>query len=377
MSSITKESVAAAATAQVAVTYLATMATLEVMAIWKAVAGQGSKGAATFVRQAARVIGLRSRQISQITAAEIRLQRTLRTGTPLVLPDFDGRTFKVDASLNEIREDFVDTVKEYAPEALKPNPKIPKVPRKVEPPPPVAPATKFEPYRKPSARAVDLDPIKGERIAKLEQQIRREEAATEAATEAALRGVMKKIAKLEAQKKARKKAREAVQVDDPASKRGPADELAEDLAMQMRQVGNIAWSAARARAARMEATVAQADRSVIGYIRMHSSFDGSNPCAFCAALLSRGAVYKSAAKAGGGIGAITQYHPNCRCKGVAIYKGEDPMSGDDPRFEANRFYADLWQTQVRKKGLRGDYARKGWRNLIDSYNRGQWQPGAA
>ena len=365
-----KESATAAATLQVAVAYLATVATLELMTLWADTAAKGAEGAVIFVRQAAKVIGLRRRQISQITAAEMRLQRTLRVGKPYRLPDFDGRPFKSRTSLDQIRDEFVDAVRRYAPEALKPNPKIPVIPRKTLAPEKGTPSVPFTPYSKPPSRSVDFAEIVDEALDGLIDELRAEEAALERTTQDALKAFAKReVARERTPKKG----------DKPTKKKRKSqeDEAAESLEAAQRSAGQIAWSASRAHAARMDAKVAQRDPNVVGYIRVHYSFDGSKPCAFCAALLSRGAVYKSAATAGGQINSITQYHPNCRCKGEAVYKGEDPMSGNNPKYEANRFYKSLWDSQIKKKNLRRDAARKTWRNTIDAYNRGHWRPGDA
>ena len=69
------------------------------------------------------------------------------------------------------------------------------------------------------------------------------------------------------------------------------------------------------------------DRRVLGYRRVTSG----SPCAFCAMLASRGAVYTSARTAGEG----HHYHDGCSCTAEPMYAGGEPP--------ADQRWADLWQ----------------------------------
>lgn len=80
------------------------------------------------------------------------------------------------------------------------------------------------------------------------------------------------------------------------------------------------------------------DRRVVGYARVSKT---GAPCHFCAVLISRGVVYKSLASAGGGFyDKGHEYHPNCQCFAVPIYKMSDYHSMS--LFDENRELRKLW-----------------------------------
>lgn len=97
------------------------------------------------------------------------------------------------------------------------------------------------------------------------------------------------------------------------------------------------------------------DKRAIGYVRV--SLTGT-PCGWCAMLISRGPVYKSASSAGYGEG--DQYHDNCHCIAVPVFS--DNQYQNDPRFALNRQYAEQWPQVT--KGLRGKQALSAWRRFI-------------
>lgn len=84
------------------------------------------------------------------------------------------------------------------------------------------------------------------------------------------------------------------------------------------------------------------------------------PCAFCAMLLSRGAVYSGKHEAlrhdvahpNGTHG----YHPNCHCYALPLFAG---ASIEGSRFAVNREMRDLWYKDFGGKGLKG---KSGWRS---------------
>lgn len=71
----------------------------------------------------------------------------------------------------------------------------------------------------------------------------------------------------------------------------------------------------------------ESDRRVLGYRRVTSG----SPCAFCAMLASRGAVYKSAESAGEG----HRWHDGCSCSTEVLYSRDEGPA--DQRWSA------LWQ----------------------------------
>lgn len=354
--SIAKEAVAAQVTTQVAIAYLASVAYLELVRLWSEVGVGGTSAtvrAATFVARAGKVLSLRSAQAAQITLTNERLQRAIRTGRVLRLPDVDGVLFAADPVLGDVRREFIEAVEAYAPEALKPSPQLPPLPRMARP---AAPSEELLRDYIPYSPEVAPPSLNGKKLKldedpELVQELRQQADDLKRATDKALRSLA--AANLKTLK---------------------ADPEKEDSVLS--RTGRFAWSATRARSARLSATIARRDTLVVGYIRVHYGFNGEGPCALCAALLSRGAVYKTAERAGGDVGSVYQYHPNCRCQAVAIYKNEGDWKGDE-RFKANTFYQNLWKSQVSDKGLSGQDAQRAWRRLIDAMNRGHWKPGAS
>ncbi|WP_431980786.1 hypothetical protein [Streptomyces qinglanensis] len=118
------------------------------------------------------------------------------------------------------------------------------------------------------------------------------------------------------------------------------------------------------------------DRRVVGWARVT---DG-DPCAFCAMLASRGAIYASRATAAGGgrrkpVGSsdgrrranrrprvaledLTRYHNGCHCQTVPVYSRTDFMTPQARDFDRQ------WQEVTR--GLTGAEARRAWRRHIES-----------
>ncbi|RLK22633.1 ADP-ribosyltransferase exoenzyme [Micromonospora sp. M71_S20] len=95
------------------------------------------------------------------------------------------------------------------------------------------------------------------------------------------------------------------------------------------------------------------DKKALGWARVS---DG-RPCAFCAMLASRGAVYFSAQTAG-----LTddgdKYHDNCGCFVVPVYTHDDPIPGLGPELET--FWND-----VQKRKEKGVKPFAAWRKAYD------------
>ncbi|UQA94923.1 VG15 protein [Streptomyces halobius] len=118
------------------------------------------------------------------------------------------------------------------------------------------------------------------------------------------------------------------------------------------------------------------DRRAVGWARVT---DG-NPCAFCAMLASRGAIYSSQATAAGGgrrkprgsadgrVRAnrrplvsredLARYHYGCHCQTVPVFSRNDFMTPDARRFDRE------WREVTRGKA--GAEARAAWRRHIES-----------
>ena len=102
-------------------------------------------------------------------------------------------------------------------------------------------------------------------------------------------------------------------------------------------------------------TLAERDRRVLGYARMSRT---GTPCGWCAMLISRGPVYKSARTAAYADG--DTYHDNCHCYAEPVFTGEQ-FTGS-ARYTLNREYGALWPQVT--KGLSGKAALSAWRRFI-------------
>lgn len=103
----------------------------------------------------------------------------------------------------------------------------------------------------------------------------------------------------------------------------------------------------------------QADGKALGWVRVS---DG-DPCAFCAMLLSRGAVYKSAESA---YGDGDLYHDNCQCVAVPVFTRAQYREGAE--FELNREMTALYK-ELKSRGFDGDSALNAIRRALKDRKR--------
>lgn len=80
--------------------------------------------------------------------------------------------------------------------------------------------------------------------------------------------------------------------------------------------------------------LSDASNGVMGYIRRSRT---GTPCGFCAMLMSRGPVYRSAKTAAN---PEDKYHTNCDCEAVPVYNWSHWEN--DPSFELNRTFNSMW-----------------------------------
>lgn len=92
----------------------------------------------------------------------------------------------------------------------------------------------------------------------------------------------------------------------------------------------------------------QVDRAAIGVARVTSG----KPCAFCAMLASRGAVYKDRSQTSAGF----QSHDACKCQPMTIYRRGERLPASNTQF------ADLWAEST--DGLGGDRAINAFRQAL-------------
>lgn len=91
------------------------------------------------------------------------------------------------------------------------------------------------------------------------------------------------------------------------------ERLREVLDLHAEATASVVDSAVMAQGRSFESDVRVKDGRVRGWYRA----TGPNPCAFCAMLASRGAVYYTKESAGGT--KATEYHPNCHCRAIQIW----------------------------------------------------------
>lgn len=105
------------------------------------------------------------------------------------------------------------------------------------------------------------------------------------------------------------------------------------------------------------------DRRALGWMRVT---DG-DPCAFCAMLASRGAVYKSREAAGFELdpvrGAINRYHPNCGCQVVPVFTREPLLP------ETTQRLREQWETAQREAREAGELRRGTSNDALNAFRR--------
>lgn len=100
--------------------------------------------------------------------------------------------------------------------------------------------------------------------------------------------------------------------------------------------------------------VSSKDTAAMGWVRVSTT---GTPCGFCAMLISRGVVYRSAQTAGD----QDLYHDNCHCIAVPVFSMK--QYENNPLFSLNREYDELWQKNIAGK-YSGSYALTKWRALL-------------
>ncbi|WP_424889174.1 hypothetical protein [Streptomyces sp. XH2] len=134
--------------------------------------------------------------------------------------------------------------------------------------------------------------------------------------------------------KARGAAERRGRLDDPEFEK----ELAEVMTTARQEAARTGSQIAEDGGREALAEAVRGDPKALGYYRETDA----DPCAWCAMLASRGAVYKSAATAGLSDG--QRYHPDCHCQPRPIFSRTHTLP------EANQRYMRLW-AEKSKDGL--------------------------
>ncbi|WP_394615890.1 hypothetical protein JNUCC0626_40170 [Lentzea sp. JNUCC 0626] len=151
----------------------------------------------------------------------------------------------------------------------------------------------------------------------------------------------------------------AIDTDAPAT---DVDELREDAhrragTRQAAAAERVAMDGARSTVWML----AQRDKRVVGYARISRT---GTPCGWCAMLISRGAVYKSAEGSSSDLsfGDLDKYHDGCHCYAEPIYSRE--QFDNSPLTALNRRYKAEWKSHIADRGFKGKAALTEWRRRI-------------
>ena len=356
-------------TAQVALAIIAARAFVEAGRLWAQAMRSTSSpavGADRWINQSLRVMRVWRRQALEVTVSSHALQRALRTGEALHMPG-DDRTPRV--SLNRLRGKFEASVRDYAPSAFDAERGL--IDAEVTPTTPIGqlleiaglelPERRYEPWAS-GGRDASLPTAS---VSGLEAALRKSEAEWEREARRTLAEAAKE--NLQQAKAAEVKLTKGEPTLSEADKaRG------KDLDTAARKAGTAAAYNVQSSSRDATQQIGRRDRRVHAWIRVHYPKDGRGPCAFCAMMLSRGAVYTSQESAGGAIGGPNSFHPNCRCQAVPVYQGE--FWREMPEYTTNVYYEKLWQKVYPNTGS-SEARFNTWRRVIDAANRSHVRSG--
>ncbi|MEV5330853.1 hypothetical protein [Streptomyces werraensis] len=332
----------AAVAFQVALTQIGAGTIAEALTLWEGVPVTSRASTATsWLRRAVTLVMGRRRQSRDLARAYYRLVRALRTGTTVADPYHPEPRY---VTITDLREEF--------------NALIGGAERPQEGRTDSAPTEETD---SPSSAATSepgeadegvLDDPEGDELDRILVEeiegLREAEERIEREAEEELRTVLEALGPANLQKKL-----------DKIDGAGSADEVDELREEAHREAG--ARQAAAAERVAMNggrSTVwnhTQRDRRAIGYIRLSRT---GTPCGWCAMLISRGPVYRSANSAEYADG--DKYHDNCHCYAEPVFSREQYNSSS--AYELNRRYEELWPKVTR--GLSGKAAVSAWRRFI-------------
>lgn len=332
----------AAVAFQLALTQIGAGTVADALKLWEDVpVTRRASTAASWLRRAVTLVMGRRRQSRDLARAYYRLVRALRTGRTVADPYHPEPRY---VTITDLREEF---------EALVGGAERPQEGRNdsapAETPDPPSSAATSEPGEADGGvlddpEADDLDRILVEEI----EGLREAEERIEREAEEELRTVLEALGPANLQKKLDKidGARSADDVDElreQAHREAGARQAAAAERVAMNGGRSTVWNHT------------QRDRRAIGYIRLSRT---GTPCGWCAMLISRGPVYRSARSAEYADG--DKYHDNCHCYAEPVYSREQYNSSS--LYELNRRYEELWPKVTR--GLSGKAAVSAWRRFI-------------
>lgn len=335
----------AAVAFQAALTQIGAGTVAEALALWEDVpAASRASTAASWLRRAITLVMGRRRQSRDLARAYYRLARALRTGTTVADPYHPEPTY---ITLDVLRDEF---------NALTGGAERPQEGRTDSAPTEETDSASSAATGQAGeadeavldeaalAEEEELDRILVEEI----EGLREAEERIEREAEEELRTVLEALGPNNLQKKLDKidGARSADEVDElreEAHREAGARQAAAAERVAMNGGRSTVWNHI------------QRDRRAIGYIRLSRT---GTPCGWCAMLISRGPVYRSANSAEYADG--DRYHDNCHCYAEPVFSREQYNSSS--AYELNRRYEELWPKVT--SGLSGKAAVSAWRRFI-------------
>ncbi|MEU9795057.1 hypothetical protein AB0E27_31480 [Streptomyces sparsogenes] len=318
----------------------------DALTLWQDVpAASRASTAASWLKRAITLVMGRRRQSRDLARAYYRLARALRTGSTVADPYHPEPTY---ITLDVLRREFaelagepVERPQEERSGSSSPNPPDISSPAASGQAEEVDGEVSVDPDQ---AREDDLDRILVEEI----EGLRESEEQIEREAEEELRTVLEALGPTNLQRKVDKidGARSADDVDqerEQAHREAGAQQAAAAERVAMNGGRSTVWNHM------------QRDRRAIGYIRLSRT---GTPCGWCAMLISRGPVYRSANSAEYADG--DKYHDNCHCYAEPVFSREQYKSSS--AYELNRRYEELWPKVTR--GLVGKQAVSAWRRFI-------------
>ena len=372
-----REAAQAASTYHVAMMLIGGQAYASVLDLWADVVpteSRVSNSGAAWLESALKVVRLHRHQVEAIAVPYLRLVRALHTGYTWQ-NILTGDTLTA-VPLSVLRQDFVDAVERYAPGAFEdglipdPDPTDDIPAQEVR----ESDGSEYRPYRLEDW--LDDGTITIEQFDWIQDELDAVEDELELEAQKILSDLGPELLK-------RRLTR--LSVDDKLQTPREVESERED---EQRKIGRgVAAHAERIvenGGRRAEYRTGSRDERVLGFVRVHEPKGhppDAVPCGFCALLLTRGFVpqgkgrspaYSSWKSAGGAQDEQgnnpDEYHAGDHCRAEQVFSLS--QIDDDPRFNLNRQYADLYADRISGR-YGGKSALTEWRRLIRNLKAGQ------
>ena len=366
---------------QLALARLGAESIVELLALWRRVKPDDLAATAQSFLDDAITMVLSRRRISQdLAIAYYRLARALRTGK--TIPDPDDPTPRW-VTLDHLRDQFnalaypdgeiPDEVADFDHEVHEPveEPELDdedvdgeKIPDSAQPTRDVLDQEAPDEINEDRIEIVDeWSGVKDPEISDLEDLLEELDAQDDFAEEAVREHLKEVLEDLKADEQAINERAEKAKKRDDERRQEQAERAREKSreAARTRAKGIVHRVVANGGRGAQEYIVRR-DRNVIGYVRVSKT---GTPCYFCAAMISRGVVYKSLIAAGGSYDKPNRWHDNCNCFAVPIFFWGDYR--DSSMFDMNRY---MWEQWKKMKGSLDEWVGpREKRSLMNAWRR--------